>query len=104
MKTLMTDFETWHPSQSPLTIEYTHAVIDEVRDQAVAGYRRFSRGGVEVGGILYGVRDEAKVRILATQPIACEYKTGPSFVLSEKDKVHLQDQLVQAETLVELKD
>ena len=102
VKTLLTDIETWHPTQSPLAIEYTRSVLDEVRDQAVAGYRRLSRGGVEVGGILYGTRDTGKVRILATQPIACEYKSGPSFLLSEKDKHRLLDQLTGSESVPEL--
>ena len=104
MKTQMTDFEVWHPAQSPLAIEYTKAVLDEVRDQGVAGYRRLSRGGVEVGGILFGIREAEKVRILATQPIACEYKSGPSFVLSDKDKSRLRDQLTQAASSENLKD
>jgi proteasome lid subunit RPN8/RPN11 len=103
MNTLMTDLGSWNPSQSPLAIEYTKSILDEVRDQAVAGYRRLSRGGVEVGGILYGIRDDAKVRILATQPITCEYKSGPSFILSEKDKVRLRDQLAQSESIDELR-
>lgn len=98
MKTLMTDIETWHPSQSPLAIEYTRLILDEVRDQAVAGYRRLARGGVEVGGILFGEREDGKVRILATQPIACEYSTGPSFVLSGKDRARLRNQVIQAES------
>lgn len=98
MNTLMTDIETWHPAQSPLAIEYNRTVLDEVRDQAVAGYRRLSRGGVEVGGILYGIREEGKVRILATQPIACEYKSGPTFILSDRDKSRLLDQLAASES------
>ena len=94
----MTDIETWHPAQSPLAIEYNRTVLDEVRDQAVAGYRRLSRGGVEVGGILYGIREEGKVRILATQPIACEYKSGPTFILSDRDKTRLLDQIAASES------
>lgn len=103
MNTLMTELETWHPSQSPVAIEYTRPILDEVRDQSVAGYRRLSRGGVEVGGVLFGVREDGKVRILATQPIACEYKTGPSFILSEKDKIRLRTQLAEAEDVEELR-
>ena len=101
--TLMTEIETWHPPQSALAIEYTRAVLDEVRDQSVAGYRRLSRGGVEVGGILYGTREDGKVRILATRPIACEYKSGPSLVLSERDKSRLLEQLSGSESNEDLK-
>ena len=104
MTTIMTEIETWHPSQSPLAIEYTRAVLDEVRDQAVAGYRRLSRGGVEVGGILYGTREEEKIRIVATQPISCEYKSGPSLILSAKDKLRLLDQLADSQNHAELKE
>ena len=100
----MTEIETWHPSQSPLAIEYARSVVDEVRDQAVAGYRRLSRGGVEVGGILYGTHEEDKVRIVASQPISCEYKSGPSLILSDKDKLRLLDQLSSNQNLPELKD
>ena len=101
--TLMTEIETWHPSQSSLAIEYTRAVMDAVRDQVIAGFRRLSRGGVEVGGILYGLREEGKVRIQATVPVSCEYKSGPSFVLSDKDKLRLLEQLTNSETTDDLK-
>lgn len=92
----MPEFANWRPSQSPIAVEYDKAVLEEVRDQAVAGFRRLSRGGADVGGILYGERTDEGIRITATQPIACEYKLGPSFLLSDNDKARLRDQLAKA--------
>src|SRR5690348_12491499 len=66
-------------------VEYSHAVMEEVRLQAVNGFNSFSHGGLEIGGVLYGERRGETVRILAAQELQCEHANGPGFVLSESD-------------------
>jgi proteasome lid subunit RPN8/RPN11 len=86
-------FAAWTVAESPITIEYSLIVIEEIRHAVAEGFQRLSRGGIEVGGILYGTRDGRTVRILAMRPIACEHARGPAFLLSDKDRMVLNEQL-----------
>jgi proteasome lid subunit RPN8/RPN11 len=70
-------------------IEFTADAMESVRAAVVGGYYKLARGGVEVGGVLFGRRNEHGVRIAAARPIACQYAYGPSFVLSEGDRAGL---------------
>ncbi|HLH43224.1 MAG TPA: hypothetical protein VKV74_09580 [Bryobacteraceae bacterium] len=74
-------------------IHYSDAALERIREQVWDGFRRFSRGGLEVGGILYGSRQERILTIQDVQPIACEHAFGPGFVLSQSDRSALQEQL-----------
>ncbi len=86
-------FESWGVDESPITIDYSLVVIEEIRFEVAQGLQRFSRGGLEVGGVLYGTRDGRKVRVQAMRPIECEHKQGPSFLLSDPDRATLEAQL-----------
>jgi proteasome lid subunit RPN8/RPN11 len=88
-------FGSWSVAESPITIEYSLVLIEEIRHAVSEGFQRLSRGGIEVGGVLYGVRNGRTVRLLATREIACEHARGPSFHLSQKDRAALDEQLAQ---------
>jgi proteasome lid subunit RPN8/RPN11 len=86
-------FAGWSVAESPITIEYSLILIEEIRHAVAEGFQRLSRGGIEVGGILYGTREGRTVRILAMRAIACEHARGPAFLLSDKDRKVLNEQL-----------
>src|SRR5580704_7595104 len=88
-----TRFGSWSAAESPVTVEYSLVVIEEIRHEVAEGFQKLSRGGVEVGGILYGTRDGRTIRILAMRPITCEHARGPAFLLSDKDRMALNEQL-----------
>jgi proteasome lid subunit RPN8/RPN11 len=88
-------FGLWTVAESPVAVEYSLVVIEEIRHEVAEGYQRLSRGGIEVGGVLYGTRDGRTVRILAMRPIACEHARGPGFLFSDNDRAALNTQLVQ---------
>jgi len=90
-----TKFGSWNVAESPVTIEYSLVVIEEIRHEVAEGYQRLSRGGIEVGGVLYGTRDGRTVRITAMRPIACEHARGPGFLFSDNDRAALHAQLSQ---------
>lgn len=90
-----TKFGSWSVAESPISIEYSLVVIEEIRHEVAEGFQRLSRGGIEVGGILYGTRDGRTVRVLALRPISCEHARGPAFLLSDKDRVALNEQLIR---------
>lgn len=82
-------FETWSAPGHSFRIEYSAAVLDQIREIAVEGYHRVPHGGVETGGVLFGTHGKKMARIAAWRPIECEYAKGPSFQLSEKDEAAL---------------
>src|SRR5258707_1173679 len=84
------EFSSWSVSGHALVIEYSQRVLEEIRKQAVDGLHRLRHGGIEVGGVLFGVRNDDRVQLLACRPLRCEYAQGPSFLLSEKDEAALE--------------
>jgi hypothetical protein len=68
--------------------------MEELRLAAVDGFHRLAHGGIEIGGVLFGVFDPDGVKILAHRELACEYVFGPSFTLSENDRRALEGLLV----------
>ena len=90
-----TKFGTWTVAESPVEVEYSLVVIDEIRQVVADGFQRLQRGGIEVGGVLYGTREDRTVRILAMREIACEHARGPTFHLSDNDRAALTAQLAR---------
>jgi len=88
-------FGSWSVAESPISIEYSLVVIEEIRHEVAQGFQRLSRGGIEVGGVLYGTRDGRTVSVLAMRPMSCEHARGPAFLLSDKDRVTLNEQILR---------
>ncbi len=90
----------WAPPGKPVAVRVAREAMDGILLEALSGLGRLSRGrGIEVGGILLGTaeRDGARylVRVEDFLPITCEHASGPSFVLSEKDREELRKALEQ---------
>ncbi len=93
----------WNPDGQPLTIEYSPSVMEGIRSAVVEGFYRLARGGIEVGGVLFGVKSGKSTRIQAFRPLESEYASGPSFLLSERDRQTLARLLDDAARDPELK-
>jgi len=76
--------------------------MQELRLATVDGFHRLAHGGIEIGGVLFGVRDSDGIQILAYRELACEYVFGPSFTLSENDCLALEALLVSPDRDSEL--
>ena len=72
--------------QSGSTVECTNEVLEELRRLAVAGLTAFGRGGLEIGGVLYGLREGPRLLIRSFAEFTSEHARGPGFLLSEKDR------------------
>src|SRR5216684_4358047 len=96
------DPDVWQAEGHDTRIDYSRAVIHEVAIAATDGFNRMAHGGVEIGGVLFGLRDSGAVKILAHRPLACEYALGPSFTLSDNDRRALEDLLALPQTEGEL--
>ena len=73
-------------SEEGVTIEYSLAVLDEIRRLAVGGLNQFGHGGLEIGGVLYGSREGERITVASFAEGVCEHALGPGFVLSASDR------------------
>jgi proteasome lid subunit RPN8/RPN11 len=90
------DSELWQAEGFATRIGYSRAVMQELGMAATEGFNRLSHGGVEIGGVLFGVRTPDSVKILAHRALKCEYALGPSFTLSANDTRSLEELLASA--------
>src|SRR5579871_478892 len=86
-------FGSWSVAESPVTVEYSLVAIEEIRHAVAEGFQKLSRGGVEVGGVLYGSRDGRTIHVQSMRSIECEHSRGPAFLLSEHDRELLEEQV-----------
>jgi hypothetical protein len=92
----------WTAPDSSSVVTYSLPLFHEIDFAVNEGYRKISHGGVEVGGLLFGLLEEDGPRIDAFRPIACDHASGPSFVLSDIDLERLVVQLDTAASDPEL--
>ncbi len=78
--------------------------MDEIRAFACDESLQLSRGGDDVGGILFGTRRDDLIRILTWRPIACDRTQGEGLRLSYNDRMNLAVQLEMARQNSDLKD
>ena len=89
------EFGSWQVEGLPRRIEYSLAMLEELRVYADEGFQKIPHGGIEVGAILLGEHDEAKVRIVEWRPMACDHARGPGFALSDSDRQALTESIEQ---------
>ncbi len=95
------EFSLWQANGLP-SVEYSPAVMEELRVYGEEGFQKIPHGGIEVGAILLGERDGETVRIREWRPMACDHARGPSFVLSPTDGEALRESLVNCSKSPEL--
>lgn len=78
---------------SAISITYAPEALEKIRFAAVEAFHSVPRGGLEIGGVLYGRRTPSGIEILAATELDCEHLFGPAFVLSENDEAQLAELL-----------
>lgn len=91
------DALVWSVAEYRAAIECSWSILEEIHGAVQEGFRRLSRGGLEVGGVLFGRRKDQVIQILAWRPIPCQHTRGPAFLLTPEEKQSLLDLLAQAE-------
>ncbi len=86
----------WRIPELGLEFELPVTLIANVIAAAKEGFNRLPRGGLEVGGVLFGRREGARIRVLAARSVACKHLLGPSFTLTSEEHDELAALLVQA--------
>jgi len=87
----------WKSSTESLSIELALDVVQKLSLAAMEAFRAVPRRGLEIGGILLG-RSETRrgvttIQVLGFEPLESEYRSGPSFRLSEADLKGLDEAL-----------
>jgi hypothetical protein len=96
------ELDVWQAAGCTVRIDYSRALLEELRLASVDGFNRLAHGGLEIGGVLFGVHDAGAVKVLEHRALACEYGFGPSFTLSENDRRALENLLSSPATDAEL--
>lgn len=86
----------WTVPECPFRVVIQPDVLNEIRILAVEAFYSVPRGGVEIGGVFFGLLGADELDIRTHRPIRCEYSTGPSFTLSVKDQLGLSGLLDRA--------
>ena len=97
------EFGQWRVEDLPLRIEYSLAVMEELRLYGEEGFQKIPHGGIEVGALLLGERNGETVRILEWRPMACDHARGPGFTLSPSDREALTELIGSCAKAPELK-
>src|SRR6266550_729550 len=72
-------------------VRFSSSVLEEIRLEALEKFLSIPRGGLEIGGVLFGSITASEVRVLARRELAIEYLNGPSFALSGNDEASLAE-------------
>src|SRR6478752_1792452 len=79
----------WEPPGSPVVVHLRLSVVDRLGAEIMRGSGAVPKRGAEVGGLLLGSvehGDKTIVRIEEFEPVPCEYRRGPSYLLSEEER------------------
>jgi hypothetical protein len=87
---------SWQTPLCPFTIDFDPAKLEEIRTAVLSGFYTVPRGGIEIGGVLYGTYTNGRLTISGYLKIETEYLTGPGFELSENDCASLKKLLEEA--------
>ncbi len=79
--------------ECPFTIESSARVLDDIRLAVMDAFFSLPRGGAEIGGILLGTFENARLVITGYAALDCEHAYGPSFTLSPPDEARLEELL-----------
>jgi proteasome lid subunit RPN8/RPN11 len=85
----------WEAPSCPFQIEFAAGKLEEVRLAVTDQFYALPRGGLEIGGVLFGSREDNLLRIEDYRMIECEHLTGPSFILSRNDREGLERLLAE---------
>jgi hypothetical protein len=87
-------YYVWEVEGQPVAIHLHLEVVDRLGPEIMRGFGAVPKRGAEVGGVLLGTIEHGEqtiVRIEDFEPVACDYKRGPSYLLTEDDGAMFED-------------
>jgi len=86
-------------ADSSVQIEYWRDAMETIRKRSWEGLMVSPRFGIGVGGLLLGVREHGRIRLLDSIDIPCSHSMGPSFNLTADEKRESLDLIAAAGAL-----
>src|SRR5205085_4589199 len=83
----------WETPDGAQSVSLNSQAIVDLRSHVIEGFLSVPKRGAEVGGLLLGrvaKTDPLAIAVEAIEPVHCEHRHGPSFVLSESDRSELE--------------
>lgn len=87
-------YYVWEVEGKALVVHLRLEVVDRMLADVMRGFGAVPKRGAEVGGVLIGTieqGDQTVVRIEDFEPVTCEYKRGPSYLLVEEDRALFEE-------------
>ncbi len=87
-------YYVWEVPGKPVVVHTHLDAIDRLSAEIMRGFGAVPKRGAEVGGVLLGSVTKgtpAIVRIEDFEPVACEYKRGPSYLFVDSDRSAFDD-------------
>ena len=87
-------YYVWELPEKPVVVHVNLAIIDRLSAEIMRGFGAVPKRGAEVGGLLIGTIEEGErtiVRVEDFESIACDYKRGPSYLLTADDGAAFDD-------------
>ncbi len=88
------DYYAWEVPGKSVSVHINLDVVDRMVADVMRAFAAVPKRGAEVGGILLGAIEHGpviKVRIDDFEPVESQYKSGPSYLLSDQDHAHFRD-------------
>jgi hypothetical protein len=79
-------YYAWRAPSGSMTVQLSLEVVERMLGDVLTGFGAVPRRGAEIGGILIGAIEGDTVTIDDFVVAPCEYRRGPSFLLSEADQ------------------
>lgn len=81
-------YYVWQIQGKPVAVHLHLGVIDRLSAEVMRGFGAIPKRGAEVGGVLLGTIEDGEeiiVRVEDFEPVACDYRRGPSYLFTADD-------------------
>jgi hypothetical protein len=87
-------YYVWELPGKPVVVHLHLSVIDRMSAEVMRGFGAVPKRGAEVGGVLLGTIEQGAqtiVKVEDFEPVACDYKRGPSYLFTADDGAAFDD-------------
>ncbi len=99
----MPGYFVWEIPGKPVAVHLHLDVVDRMAAEVMRGFGAIPKRGAEVGGVLLGTVDhggeagQTIVRVEDFEPVACEYRRGPSYLFTDEERAAFADAVARWE-------
>jgi len=80
-------------TQTAASLSFLGPAVDGIVNETLAAFHAVPRRGAEIGGVLLGRYEEDRILVEDFEPVVCEHRWGPSYILSDTDLLGLEETL-----------